>query len=618
MGEVAWPRESAVQLGFPPLVSPSAAAAPVEPHGVVYTKPWVVELILNLAGYTPEHDLAAAFAVEPAAGDGAFLVSMVTRLVASCARYERSILDTADALLAYELADESAVLARTAIIRTLREHGVSDTDARFLADRWIHTGDYLLDAPTLPKADFVIGNPPYIRLEDMDNQVAATYRAMYRTMQGRADIYVAFFEAALRQLRPAGVCAYICADRWMLNQYGAALRGMVSAGFSVEAVVEMHTAEPFLSDVSAYPAVTVIRRVAQGSVVVARATREAEETGAECLAAQLMTVRGGVTTTRDAGRVASSTHPNGLVLPGMTAARVEDWFQNDDPWPLLSPQRLALLRYLEAHFPPLESAETRTKVGIGVATGADDIFITTDPQLVEFDRLLPLAMASDAVDGVVRWSGHYLVDPWTPEGLVSLTDYPRLKAYLERHAERLRQRHVGQRSGPRWYRTIDRVNHSLTGKPKLYLPDIKDRIEPFFDRGETYPHHNLYVVQSEAWDHEVLGGLLLSAIGQFFVECYGVRMRGDTCASKPSTCAASGSRGRRRSRRSSKHSSGRPSAGAIATWRLRSPWRSTASQRSPRRCPAHEQPQCALSGSRAALLGRPGKAAAETGRGGAY
>ena len=31
---------------------------------------------------------------------------------------------------------------------------------------------------------------------------------------------------------------------------------------------------------------------------------------------------------------------------------------------------------------------------------------------------------------------------------------------------------------------------------------------------------------SEAWDLEILGGLLLSAIGQFFVEVYGVRMRG--------------------------------------------------------------------------------------------
>jgi len=77
-----------------------------------------------------------------------------------------------------------------------------------------------------------------------------------------------------------------------------------------------------------------------------------------------------------------------------------------------------------------------------------------------------------------------------------------------------------------WYRTIDRVSHDLTSKPKLYIADIKDVLAPVLDRGETYPHHNLYYIQSDQWDLEVLGGILLSEVGQFFVESYGVRMRG--------------------------------------------------------------------------------------------
>ena len=57
-----------------------------------------------------------------------------------------------------------------------------------------------------------------------------------------------------------GVCAYICADRWMLNQYGADLRRLVTENFGVETIVEMHNAKAFEDDVSAYPAITVIRR----------------------------------------------------------------------------------------------------------------------------------------------------------------------------------------------------------------------------------------------------------------------------------------------------------------------------------------------------------------------
>ena len=79
-----------------------------------------------------------------------------------------------------------------------------------------------------------------------------------------------------------------------------------------------------------------------------------------------------------------------------------------------------------------------------------------------------------------------------------------------------------------WYRTIDRVNHDLTGQPKLYFPDMKLTSNPVLDRGETYPHHNLYYLTSQAWDLEVLGGLLLSRVAQLFIEAYCVKMRGGT------------------------------------------------------------------------------------------
>ena len=126
----------------------------------------------------------------------------------------------------------------------------------------------------------------------------------------------------------------------------------------------------------------------------------------------------------------------------------------------------------------------------------------------------------------MQWSGHYLVNPWTADGLVDLAAYPTLRAHYKRHYDRLRKRHTAKNRPAQWYRTIDRVNHELLHKHKLYIADIKERITPVPDAGQTYPHHNLYVVESRDWDLAVLGGLLLSAIGQFFVECYGVRMRG--------------------------------------------------------------------------------------------
>lgn len=479
---------------------------PLEAKGVVYTKRWVVELLLDLAGYTPEANLASRVAVEPAAGEGAFLGPMIERLVDSCRRFKRPISECTEAIIAYELDEASAHRGRNVTIELLTRSGLRHEAAERLANAWVRTGDYLFDA-TAVEAEFVIGNPPYVRLEEIPEHIAALYRNAYPTMRGRADLYVAFFEAALRQLKQGGTCAFICADRWMRNQYGAALRELVTSSYAVETVIEMHQADAFHDEVDAYPAITVIRRQEQGAAVVASAAQGAENIPSKTLVAML---------------AAANSKP--IVVPqGLHVARVEGWFQGADPWPCHSPEQLALLRRLEERFPALE---VFAKVGIGVASGNDGVFITTDPRLVEPSRLLKLALVRDIAAGKLQWSGHYLVDPWNGDGLVNLDKYPRMRRYFEKHARALRKRHTAEKNPRGWYKTIDRVTHSLTEKPKLYIADIKDVLDPVLDSGETYPHHNLYFIQSDAWNLEVLGGLLMSAVGQFFVASYGVRMRG--------------------------------------------------------------------------------------------
>jgi adenine-specific DNA-methyltransferase len=77
--------------------------ASLEPKGVVYTKRWVVELLLDLAGYTSSANLVDAVAVEPSAGDGAFLGRMIERLADSCERQGRPISDCRSALMLLHL-----------------------------------------------------------------------------------------------------------------------------------------------------------------------------------------------------------------------------------------------------------------------------------------------------------------------------------------------------------------------------------------------------------------------------------------------------------------------------------------------------------------------------------
>lgn len=480
-----------------------------EPKGAVYTKRWVVELLLDLAGYTSDANLAEAVAVEPAAGNGAFLGPMISRLVACCSRLGHALEHCENSLRAYEVDFASAERARAVVNHLLTSLAVDPAVAAFLSKSWVRTEDYLLEQNSV-EADFVVGNPPYVRLEEIPAETALHYRDLFSTMRGRADLYVAFFEAALSQLKENGVCAFICADRWMRNQYGSHLRELITSAFSVDAIIEMHGAEAFEHEVDAYPAITIIRRKQQGPVVVASAGPETVLTNSKTLSTMFQAAA------KDNLRI---DHRPG----GLSATLVEKWFTGSAPWPCNSPAQLALLRKLEEQFEPLECS---ARVGIGVATGNDKVFITKEAKLVEPSRLVKLALAQDIADGRMQWSGHYLVDPWNSKGLVDLVKFPRLKNYFEAHATALKKRHTAANNKQGWYKTIDRVTHALTAMPKLYIADIKDVLNPVLDTGETYPHHNLYFLQSDQWDLEVLGALLMSAIGQFFVASYGVKMRG--------------------------------------------------------------------------------------------
>lgn len=473
--------------------------------GVVYTKPWMVALILDLAGYTADRPLTQLVAVEPSAGDGAFLQEMARRLVWSARRHKQPLDQAHDAIRAFEIAPAAAAAAISAIESTLIDLDVEASLAASLAASWIKQADFLEASLGFPVADFVVGNPPYIRLEEIPPAKAAFYRS-FSAMRGRADLYIAFYQAALLQLKPGGVCAFICADRWMLNDYGSGLREFITTqGYNVRAVVEAHDVAAFESEVSAYPAVTVIAREPQGPVIVAKALPGIETADRAALLHQITAARSG---------------------PHLRVARFADWFHDGEPWPCSSPEALQLLKHLEATCLPLEDKTTGTKIGIGVATGADRVFITAQKPDIEPDRLLPLALASDLADGRIRWSGHYLVNPWNEQGLVNLADYPRLAAYLEPHRALLADRHTAKDRPHHWHKTIDRVTLSRATQQKLYIADIKDRLLPALDTGETYPQHNLYWITSEQWDLRVLGALLMSAVGEFFIHCYGVRMRG--------------------------------------------------------------------------------------------
>ncbi|MFI5744377.1 Eco57I restriction-modification methylase domain-containing protein [Streptomyces sp. NPDC051644] len=481
-------------------------------HGEVFTRRWVVDLILDLVGYTSDKALCDLKLVEPACGSGAFLGAVASRISASCRAQNRPIGDASGAVRALDLLERNVRRSREVVEKHLVDDGWNPADAQQVAAAWVEQGDYLLQPEATQLADYVVGNPPYIRLEDVPADRMTVYRRACPTMGGRADIYVGFFEVALRSLGPGGQLGFICADRWMRNQYGRRLRQLVTKGFSVDLALVMHDVDAFDEQVSAYPAITLISKRPQGTAVAADTTRAF-----------------GAPQATDFARWYASDRTEAVVTEAFQAARMPHWFPDEDSWPSASPARLAVLEELTERFQLLENDGTGTRVGIGIATGADKIFLTNDGKVIEEDRLLPMAMVRDTTSGTLNWNGTYLVNPWSASGdLVDLAAYPRLARYLDENGAALRQRYVAVKQPHRWYKTIDKVDHALTRRPKLLFPDMKLTIHPVLDEGGLYPHHNLYFIVSDVWDMRVLGGLLLSKVAEAFVEAYAVKMRGGT------------------------------------------------------------------------------------------
>ena len=171
-------------------------------HGEVFTRRWVVEAILDMVGYTADRDLADVLIVEPACGAGAFLGPITERLSASCHAHGRSLLDAVHAVEACDLLAHNVRLSQDLATRQLLADGWKSDHVDKLVQGWIRQGDYLLADHELRPVDFVVGNPPYIRLEDVPDARMSAYRSACPTMGGRADIYVGFYEVGLRSLKP--------------------------------------------------------------------------------------------------------------------------------------------------------------------------------------------------------------------------------------------------------------------------------------------------------------------------------------------------------------------------------------------------------------------------------
>lgn len=428
-------------------------------HGDVFTKPCVVSHMLDLVGYTSDRDLSCVSITEPSCGEGEFIIEIIRRLAESALYFGFDLNEAYHSKVSASDIDVRKVLV--CIERIKKEFPqIVNADSR------IFTEDYLL--ANHESVDIVVGNPPYIRYEQIPEEKLAAYKQRFSTFYYRADMYVLFFEKSLRQLNPGGKHCFICANRWMKNTYGKVLREMVARNYSIERIVNLEGANAFAEDVLAYPSITLISAKHSNGTTLYAETSKIEDL-------------------------------QSLQLESLPAPKNDDWHS---------------MFYSNSFHSNLSLIEEQGfKIGIGVATGADNIFVSKDLKgMIEDEILLPAINSKDLQGDKMQWGQRYLLNPYDQNGnLICLKNYPKAKDYLESHHERLANRHKAQKNPTNWYGTIDKITPQLTSQPKILLPDISGNTYVFVDEGNFYPLHNIYyIIGGSLRELHILAALMMS------------------------------------------------------------------------------------------------------------
>ena len=443
-------------------------------HGDVYTSPRVVSFMLDLIGYTPDKDLSQFRILEPSFGHGDFLSEIIRRIILSSERFGFNPADIANRnVYGCEIDTEKF----TRVIDMIRKSMPGFNPVNFKNEDFLFT-EWNTDF------DFIIGNPPYIRYENIPRALRIAYKSKFLTFHYRCDLYVLFFEHCLNNLAPDGRHCFICSNRWTKNEYGKKLRALISTAYNLEYLIDVEGLDAFSESVSAYPAITVI-----------------------------------------------SNHPP---VNDLKVARIDQL--KDLRLPLIAhnkPKPVSELPdnlFLCGETDDLTTIEQQGfEIGIGVATGADKIFIRSQfGSLVEDELLLPIINSRDLSDNKFNWKGAYILNPYKPDGsLINLNDYPKARKYLNNAKSALENRYIVKK-GRCWYALIDKIKYCITSQPKILLPDISGNRKIFVDAGNFYPAHNIYFITGgrDMEDLELLAAILMSDFVRNQIENVSTKMNG--------------------------------------------------------------------------------------------
>ena len=274
--------------------------------------------------------------------------------------------------------------------------------------------------------DIVIGNPPYIQLQNDGGKLAKLYAdCNYKTFARTGDIYCLFYERGHQLLKPNGHLCYITSNKWMRAGYGEKTRDFFAKNTNPMLLIDF-------AGVKIFESATVDTNI----LLFAKAPNEHKTWCA-------------VTNKQNKDSV-----KNLSVFVQQNGSECE--FSNSDSWVILSPIEQSIKRKIEAVGTPLKDWDIQ--INYGIKTGYNDAFIintekrdeilsncqSEDERTRTAELIRPILRGRDIKRYGYNWANLWLIN--THNGIrgklerVHIEDYPAIKAHLDQYWDRISKR----------------------------------------------------------------------------------------------------------------------------------------------------------------------------------
>ena len=323
--------------------------------------------------------------------------------------------------------------------------------------------------------DIVIGNPPYIQLQNDGGKLAKLYAdCNYKTYARTGDIYCLFYERGYQLLKPNGHLCYITSNKWMRAGYGEKTREFFAKNTNPLLLIDF-------AGVKIFESATVDTNI----LLFAKAVNEHKTLCA-------------VTNKQNKDSV-----KNLSVFVQQSGSECE--FSNSDSWVILSPIEQSIKRKIEAVGTPLKDWDIQ--INYGIKTGYNDAFIintekrdeilsncqSEDERTRTAELIRPILRGRDIKRYGYNWTGLYLIATF-PSRHYDIEKYPAVKNYLLGFGiERLEQTgksHIvngekikaRKKTNNKWFETQDSISYwEDFSKPKIMYPNMTKYIPFYFD-----------------------------------------------------------------------------------------------------------------------------------------